>query len=262
MGLEGAALLAAAIRAAIQAKAPRRTVQAVAAAVTGVLWRPTAATEPQVDARAQAGTPVAEVRADRRAQRQRKKDRRRDAAAKAPNAASSIGPVVLQCDTVRAAGSSEVAVAAIAGWEAIGSRRAKRRKKGGRSDQSSGALGARNVESLSGAEVLQCVTVRASSPMDTADEDVGEVLDDYWADYATDEGFVTFMLKSTKFNGLQRDAIIVEHTRRKRSLVSVKSAHGQGSSMAARCLADIDAFEMEFGFHGDPGPTVVARRDG
>jgi hypothetical protein len=261
MGLEGAALLAAAIRAAIQAKAPRRTVQAVAAAVTGVLWRPAAATEPQFDARAQAGTPVAEVRADRIAQRQRKKDRRRDAAAKAPNAASAVGPVVLQCETVRAAGSCEVAVAAIAGGEAIGSRRAKRRKKGGRSDQSSGALGARNVESFAGAEVLQ-FTVRASSPMDTAEEDVGEVLDDYWADYATDEGFVTFMLKSTKFNGLQRDAIIVEHTRRKRSLVSVLSAHGQGSSMAARCLADIDAFEKEFGFHGDPGPTVVARRDG
>ena len=39
-----AGLLGAAVRAAVLAKAPRRTVQAVAAAVTGVLVRPTAAT--------------------------------------------------------------------------------------------------------------------------------------------------------------------------------------------------------------------------
>ena len=40
-----AVLLAAAIRAACLAKAPRRTIQAIAAAVTGVLRRPTVAIE-------------------------------------------------------------------------------------------------------------------------------------------------------------------------------------------------------------------------
>ena len=43
MSADGAALLAAAVRAAVLAKAPRRTVQAVAAAVAGVLVRLTTA---------------------------------------------------------------------------------------------------------------------------------------------------------------------------------------------------------------------------
>jgi hypothetical protein len=87
--MDGAALLAAAVRAAVQAKAPRRTVQAVAAAVTGVLLRLPADAVPHPDSRRQpdapvqtadAGDPVqllASLRAARRSQRQRKKERRR-----------------------------------------------------------------------------------------------------------------------------------------------------------------------------------------
>ena len=57
--MDGAALLAAAIRAAVQAKAPRRTVQAVAAAVTGVLLRqPTVAAVPHTDSRKQPDAPM------------------------------------------------------------------------------------------------------------------------------------------------------------------------------------------------------------
>jgi hypothetical protein len=277
MGLEGAALLAAAIRAAIQAKAPRRTVQAVAAAVTGVLWRPTAANTPQVDARAQAGTPVAEVRANRMAQRQRKKDRRRDAAAKAPDATSSTGPVVLQCDTVRAAGSCEVAVAAIAGCEAMGSRRAKRRKKGGRSFQSSGALGSRNVEAFSGAEVLQSSTVRASAPMVTADEGVGEVLDDYWADAGGSDKPLALEVQLYEVadapmdvsvvglavdSGAKRRALLKNYERQKKflSAVCANAALGRGSSEAQRTRRALEVLEVQLGIV--PNLTGIRRRDG
>lgn len=92
MSADGAALLAAAVRAAVLAKAPRRTVQAVAAAVAGVLVRPAAAnaakgTGPSVPAGSQcaaaegAGDPSPEflldsLRAVRSAQRRRKKERR------------------------------------------------------------------------------------------------------------------------------------------------------------------------------------------
>ena len=105
MSADGAALLAAAVSAAIRAKAPRRTVQAVAAAVTGVLTRPACATpaaerretakpdnlnSKKLDANeVSAETLLAALRASRRAQRRRKKERRRaskkvSAAATAP----------------------------------------------------------------------------------------------------------------------------------------------------------------------------------
>ena len=89
--MDGAALLAAAVRAACQAKAPRRTVQAVAAAVTGVLVRPIVAAVPRSGAVVPAGAQSAHeepsdpaillesLRAARRAQRARKKERRRAA---------------------------------------------------------------------------------------------------------------------------------------------------------------------------------------
>ena len=124
MSWDGAALLAAAIRAACLAKAPRRTVQAVAAAVTGVLVRPTAAAEPRAAASVPAGAQSAHdeaaspdqlvdsLRVARRAQRARKKERRRaaklaatDARAPPPNTAGlQPGAEALQpCDS--AAGS-------------------------------------------------------------------------------------------------------------------------------------------------------------
>ena len=91
--MDGAALLAAAVRAACQAKAPRRTIQAVAAAVTGVLVRPMAEAVPRPRSEVPAGAQGAPVpapaedpavlvdtlRAARRAQRARKKVRRREA---------------------------------------------------------------------------------------------------------------------------------------------------------------------------------------
>jgi len=90
MSSDGAALLAAAVRAACQAGAPRRTVQAVAAAVTGVLVRPTSGAVPHSDTRRPAGAQsnaceeagdplelLSSLRAARKAQRQRKKERRR-----------------------------------------------------------------------------------------------------------------------------------------------------------------------------------------
>mmetsp|Transcript_50274 Transcript_50274/g.139588 ORF Transcript_50274/g.139588 Transcript_50274/m.139588 type:complete len:244 (-) Transcript_50274:276-1007(-) len=92
MAADGAALLAAAVGAACRAKAPRRTVQAVAAAVAGVLVRPAAAAAvPRPGAAVPAGAQSAgpddsdpvqlldSLRAARRAQRIRKKERRRAA---------------------------------------------------------------------------------------------------------------------------------------------------------------------------------------
>jgi len=96
MAADGPALLAAAVRAACLAHAPRRTVQAVAAAVTGVLAHPKTAAAEQAPA---TGTPVRShraatqekeagtspeellrtLRAVRSAQRKRKKERRRAA---------------------------------------------------------------------------------------------------------------------------------------------------------------------------------------
>ena len=91
MASDGPAFLAAAVRAACLAKAPRRTVQAVASAVAGVLARPAAAATsvpgPKVPAgsqRSAAAEPasdpselLAALRAARSAQRKRKKERQR-----------------------------------------------------------------------------------------------------------------------------------------------------------------------------------------
>ncbi len=101
MSVDGAALLAAAVSAACRAKAPRRTVQAVAAAVTGVLMRPSAAAVPRPNAAVPAGaqSPAEDdgdpallldtLRAARRAQRTRKKERRKAARQAASNALRS-----------------------------------------------------------------------------------------------------------------------------------------------------------------------------
>jgi hypothetical protein len=105
MSADGPALLAAAVRAACQANAPRRTVQAVAAAVTGVLVRPhTVAAEPHTDTGVRAGARsnaeadgdpamlLSSLRAVRKAQRQRKKERRLAAKQAAP-LASNDAPI-------------------------------------------------------------------------------------------------------------------------------------------------------------------------
>lgn len=90
MAVDSAALLAAAVKAACLAGAPRRTVQAVASAVTGVLVRPAGAVL-HTDLRMPAGTQcraegdddpaqlLSALRSVRKAQRQRKKERRRAA---------------------------------------------------------------------------------------------------------------------------------------------------------------------------------------
>ena len=109
---DGPALLAAAVKAAISAKAPRRTVQAVAAAVAGVFARPApACVTPSVATKVRAetgsaanqspGTSAEELvdalRLARRNQRRLKKQRRREqkqaqssAAAQAPEASMQL----------------------------------------------------------------------------------------------------------------------------------------------------------------------------
>lgn len=107
MSADGPALLAAAVRAACLAKAPRRTVQAVAAAVAGVLVRPaTSGDAPSVvnagrvrsefsHGRNPGGSDTSpevlleKLRAARREQRQRKKNNRRAAKAQAAAANAS-----------------------------------------------------------------------------------------------------------------------------------------------------------------------------
>ena len=106
-----ASLLSAAVRAACLAKAPRRTVQAVAAAVTAVLVKQDVArpgTEPKVTV----GVPgtvvgagekqvlVDQLREARRAKRQRKRQRRRERAqaAVAPSMCSDAKAVTLTAD--------------------------------------------------------------------------------------------------------------------------------------------------------------------
>lgn len=92
MSADGACLMAAAVRAAVLANAPRRTVQAVASAVAGVLMRYATAATPEQAPAARAGSQrtaaAAEsgdksadellhaLRAARSAQRRRKKERR------------------------------------------------------------------------------------------------------------------------------------------------------------------------------------------
>ena len=103
---DGAALMAAAVRAACLAKAPRRTVQAVAAAVAGVFISAAARTTPVVVAKEPAGARVTAVvdpealleakRAARREKREKKKLRR--AAAKATS--SSRAPLATASTTI------------------------------------------------------------------------------------------------------------------------------------------------------------------
>jgi len=103
LAADGAALVAAAVQAAIRERAPRRTVAAVAAAVTGTLVSATARPCPAatvhkartLDAQGNAEVVddpaqlLATLRAVRRAQRQKKKERRRAAKAKAQLDASN-----------------------------------------------------------------------------------------------------------------------------------------------------------------------------
>lgn len=92
MAADGAAMIAAAVRAACLAKAPRRTVQAVAAAVAGVFAQHAEGAGARNRVRVQPAAQTAEdsgvsevtpdalveaLRTMRRAQRQRKKERRR-----------------------------------------------------------------------------------------------------------------------------------------------------------------------------------------
>lgn len=128
MADDGACLLAAAIRAAILAKAPRRTVQAVAAAVTGVLRSATAEATPAQTSRVPAGakrTAAAEtsssksadellqaLRAARAAQRRRKKERRKAAMAGDAAAVPQDAPVASATTGVRNTTMEEEAIKA------------------------------------------------------------------------------------------------------------------------------------------------------
>ena len=121
MSADGAALLAAAITAAILANAPRRTVQAVAAAVTSVLVRQTAAAEPrtntglrvsvQSDHSGEDGDPAllqSSLRASRKAQRLRKKERRRAAKAEALRGSSAPNVVAIATTDGERAGLADL----------------------------------------------------------------------------------------------------------------------------------------------------------
>jgi hypothetical protein len=298
MVVEGAALLSAAIRAAIHAKAPRRTVQAIAAAVTGVLVRPSAAAARDIDAPGLAGTSVEELRAKRCAQRQRKKLRRRSAAAKAACAAPTPVAEVLQRHAVRA--EAIVVDSVVVGGMAHGSRGSKRRKKGGNAKQSGGGAAYDFVVTAHGGEVLQRKAVRASSPMEIADE---EVLDDYWADEgghgaggdvsmvgagvlqchavrasaskdvvaavelddsgkgACDDNFLEFV--NRKYEGLHLGAIVKHYAGLKLLLDSARSLHGgQRGLVEAGVDASIREFQGKLGFNADSPLAAVVRRDG
>jgi hypothetical protein len=299
MVVEGAALLAAAIRAAIHANAPRRTVQAVAAAVTGVLVRPTAAAALDVDASGPAGTTVDEIRAKRCSQRQRKKLRRRSATAKAACAAPTSDAEVLQRQAVRA--EAIVVDSVVVGGMAHGVRGSKRRKKGGDAKQPGGGAASGDVVTCLGGEVLQRKAVRASSSMEIANE---EVLDDYWADEgghgagdglsmvgagvlqrdavrasapmdvvvaeelddysaedACDDGFMKFV--NMKYDGLHLDAIVERHALLKNFLVSARSIPGgQRGRVEAMAVASLREFQGNLGFNADSPLASVFRRDG
>jgi hypothetical protein len=279
MAADGPAFVAAAIRAACLAKAPRRTVQAVAAAVTSVFAnvatasastrahdrQPPAATSAKAGAADDDASPEAlleALRAARRKQRQRKKYLRRaaQAAAKATSAASDGGVGVLQLGAVRAPAPHDVAVGDIDIGTVHGTRKPKRRKKG------SGASGGRGGGGSSGdylslgvgAEVLQCDTVRASAPMDIS---VAEELNDYWADYASDDVFMKFVVM--KYEGLHLDAIVEHLAKLKGFLVAACSATGghRGGSVAM-AEAALREFKGSLGFSEDPHLAAVCRRDG
>jgi hypothetical protein len=146
MASDGAALIAAAVRAACLAGAPRRTVQAVAAAVAGVYAQQAAGAAARTRVRAPAPatqcadsqggvTPeslIEALRAVRRARRQRKKERRRAnriAAAAAETAAGErAGSVpgtqqpditMLQASLVQLATSNDVVPSAPLGTVAV-----------------------------------------------------------------------------------------------------------------------------------------------
>ena len=101
--MDGPALLAAAVRAACLAKAPRRTVQAVAAAVAGVLVRQMAEAVPRPRSEVPAGAQVAAeptedlaglvgtLRTARRSRRARKRRSRAKSAAAAVAAEAKAG---------------------------------------------------------------------------------------------------------------------------------------------------------------------------
>jgi hypothetical protein len=297
MVVEGAALLSAAIRAAIHAKAPRRTVQAIAAAVTGVLVRPSAAASRDVDASGPAGTSVEETRAKRCAQRQRKKLRRRAASAKAAFAAPTPVAEVLQL-AVRA--EAMVVDSVVVGGMAHGLRGAKRRKKGGDAKQPGGRAASGDVVASHGGEVLQRKAVRASSSMEIAYE---EVLDDYWADegghgaggdvsmvgvgvlqckavrasasmdavvavelddsakIACDDNFLEFVNK--KYEGLHLGAIVKHYAGLKHLLESARSLPGgQRGQVEAGVDVSIREFQGKLGFNADSPLAAVVRRDG
>jgi hypothetical protein len=279
MVADGPAFVAAAIRAACLAKAPRRTVQAVAAAVTSVFAnigtasastrthdrQPPAATSAKAGASDDDASPEAlleALRAARRKQRKRKKYLRRaaQAAAKATSAASEGGEGVLQLGAVRAPAPLDVVVGDIDFGTVHGTRKPKRRKKGsGASGGRGGGGSSGDVLSLGvGAEVLQCDTVRASAPMDVS---VAEELDDYWADGATDDVFMKFV--NMKFFGLHLDAIVEEHARLKNFLVSARSIPGgQRGRLVAKALATIREFQGNLGFNAVSPLAADCRRDG
>ena len=110
---DGPALLGAAISAACVAKAPRRTIQSIAAAVTGVLWRPKSSSSQRLDPRRRAITTEVTVdmevedderaeastavllearRASRRRKRAKKKERRKAAKAVPAHTSSQQTP--------------------------------------------------------------------------------------------------------------------------------------------------------------------------
>ena len=119
---DGAALLAAAIKAAVSARAPRRTVQAIAAAVTAVVLRPDAPASTVTDTRVSAEVPDApsvseedlalRLRQARAARRRAKRQRRQ--AAKA--AAAMVPPVESQMEIDSCAavgGDTELSLSAV-----------------------------------------------------------------------------------------------------------------------------------------------------
>ena len=130
--MDGPALLAAAVRAACLAKAPRRTVQAVAAAVAGVLVRQMAEAVPRPRSEVPAGAQVAAeptedlaglvgtLRTARRSRRARKRRSRAKSAAAAVAAEAKAGvdgvAVPVLVDAVLA-GKAVAAVAALSEME-------------------------------------------------------------------------------------------------------------------------------------------------
>ena len=106
MSSDGASIMEAAVRGACLAKAPRRTIQAVAAAVAGVLMRPTAAVETKSNAGVpggarsrddDSGDPATDPearRAARRAKRAAKKERRKAARQADATLCSSTAPTL------------------------------------------------------------------------------------------------------------------------------------------------------------------------